>query len=45
MGGYVQIARECGVPIVQVGSEEMACIPDDVDLELDSSQGIRWRWW
>lgn len=34
-----QIARECGVPIVQISPEDMACIPEGRKLALDGTKG------
>ena len=34
-----QIARECGVPIVQIDPEDMARIPEGARLVLDGAKG------
>jgi len=34
-----QIARECGVPIVQIPPEDMARIPEGAQLVLDGTKG------
>lgn len=39
MHHVAQIARECGVPIVQICPEEMARIPDGAEVKLDGFQG------
>ena len=39
MHHLAQIARECGVPIVQISPEDMARIPDGAELAIDGSKG------
>ena len=39
MHHVAQIARECGIPIVQIVPEEMTRIPDGAEVELDGFEG------
>ncbi len=39
MHHVAQIARECGVPIVQLADEQIARIPDGAELSLDGAAG------
>ena len=39
MHHLAQIARECGVPVVQISPEDMARIPDGSELAIDDSEG------
>ena len=39
MHHLAQIARECGVPVVQISPQEMVRIPDGSEIAIDGSKG------